>query len=252
MALDAKTKAPDKPVRLVPMVWKLAFAEDATAGLLAECGYVERNLKLDGVSGSNPAERVHSIFHRLFDREAVNAGADGWSYDAPLKTKRDQLGAKLASVLELWLGDSESGRDPAVVSQLVKRKARDADRKDFPETRTATKQADKLSLILRLGDFAFRNAEITAEQVAEHLKRLRNDWCKGSLRDTINKFIPQPVARRHGQIRILEPVEVRGGEDPAHLMGLVRHAMQAALDGINANLAKQPGRVVWPSPFHQP
>ena len=68
--------------------------------------------------------------------------------------------------------------------------------------------------------------DITRKQVAEHLKRLRNDWCKGTWRDTANKFIPQPVARRHAHIRILEPVEVHGGEDPAHLMGLVRHAMQ--------------------------
>lgn len=252
MALDAKSKAPHKAIRLVPIVWKLAFVENATAGLMSESAYVERSLKLDGVTGSNPAERVHSLFHRLLDREAVQAGADGWSYDAPLRTKRDHLAARLAALLEAWLGDGETGRDAAVVAQLVKRKARDADLKTMPETQTATKQADRLSLILRLGDFAFENAEITAEQVAEHLKRLRNDWCKGSLRDTLNKFIPLPVARRHAHIRILGPVEVHGGEDPAPVMGLVRHAMQTALDGINAELAGKPGRVVWPSPFHQP
>lgn len=250
MALDAKSKAPDKPVRLVPIVWKLAFAEDATAGLMAESAYVEQRLKLDGVTGSNPAERVHSIFHRLFDREAVSAGADGWSYDAPLKIKRDRLAAKLAAILESWLGDGEAGRDAAVVAQLVKRKAREPDRKDLPETRAATRQADKLSLVLRLGDFAFEKTDITAEQVAEHLKRLRNDWCKGSLRDTMNKFVPQPVARRHAHIRILEPVDVHGREDPAHLMGLVRHAMQRALDEINTGLASEAGRVAWANPLY--
>jgi hypothetical protein len=252
MALDAKSKAPDRPVRLVPIVWKVVFVEDATAGLMGESAYVERRLKLDGVTGSNPAERVHAIFQRLFDREAVNAGADGWSYDAPLKIKRERLAARLATILEGWLGDGESGRDAAVVAQLVKRKAREADRKDLPETRTASKQADKLSLVLRLGDFAFERSEITAEQVAEHLKRLRNDWCKGSLRDILNKFVPQPVARRHAHIRFLEPVEVHGGEDPAHLMGLVRHAMQDALNDINAELATRAGRMVWPSPFYLP
>jgi hypothetical protein len=252
MALDAKAKSPDKPVRLVPIVWKLAFIENATTGLMGECAYVERRLKLDGITGSNPADRAHSIFHRLYDREAVNAGAGGWSYDAPLKAKRDQLAAKLAVILEGWLGDGETGRDAAVVAQLVKRKARETERKDMAETRTASKQADKLSLVLRLGDFAFEKNEITAEQVAEHLKRLRNDWCKGSLRDTMNKFVPQPVARRHAHIRILDPVEVYGDADPAHLMGLVRHAMQSALDSINTELAAQPGRVVWANPFFLP
>lgn len=252
MALDAKAKTPDRPVRLVPIVWKLAFAENATAGLMREAAYVERALKLEGVTGANPAERTHMIFHRLMDREAVNAGTDGWSYDAPLKAKRDRLAERLSSLLEDWLADGETGREAAVVVQLVKRRARQADRKDLPETRVAVKQAEKLALVLRLADFAFANPEITAEQVAEHLKRLRNDWCKGSLRDTMNKFIPQPVARRHAHIRILDPVVVQGGEDPAHVMGQVRHAMQSALDGINEGLVVQPGRVIWPNPFFMP
>jgi hypothetical protein len=59
------------------------------------------------------------------------------------------------------------------------------------------------------------------------------------------------VARRHAHVRILEPVEVNGGEDPAHLMGLVRNAMQTALDEINAGLEKA-GRVSWASPFYRP
>ena len=108
-----------------------------------------------------------------------------------------------------------------------------------------------MALILRLGDFAFEKRDITQEQVAEHLKRLRNDWCKGLWRDAANKFIPQPVARRHAHIRVLEPVEVSGGEDPAHLMALVRNAMQNALNEINAGLATAPGKVTWPNPFYR-
>ncbi len=67
MALDAKAKVPKLPVRLVPIVWKLVFVEDATAGLMNEAAYVERALKLEGVNGANPAERVHMILHRLLD-----------------------------------------------------------------------------------------------------------------------------------------------------------------------------------------
>ncbi len=181
----------------------------------------------------------------------MNAGTDGWSYDSPLKEKRDRLAARLGSLLEGWLADSETDRDPAVLVQLVKRRAREAGKKDLPETLVATKQAERLSLVLRLGDFAFGNPEITAEEVAEHLKRLRNDWCKGSLRDTINKFIPQPVARRHAHVRVVDPVEVHGGEDAAAVMVQVRLAMQAALDGINEELAGKPGRVIWPNPLYR-
>ncbi|MGB8818511.1 MAG: hypothetical protein WCC66_11380 [Rhizobiaceae bacterium] len=252
MALDAKAKSPATAVRLVPIVWKLAFVEDAAAGLMRECAYVEKSLKLDGVTGEHPADRVHSIFHRLFDREAVKAGIDGWSYGWNLRDKRDGLSAKLAADLESWIGDGHSGRDAAVAIQLAKKKTRLAEFKDTPEAKIASKLADRLGLVARVGDFAFAQPQITAEQVAEHIKRLRNDWCKGSWRDTANKFIPQPVARRHAHIRVLEPVEVSGGEDPAHVMGQVRHAMQSALDEINAVLAAQPGRVAWASLFYLP
>jgi hypothetical protein len=250
MALDAKAKAPERAVRLAPMVWKLVFPEDATAGLIKECAYVESSLNLGKGQGANPAERVHSIFHKLFDREAEKLSLVAMA-DVPLRAKRDALEAGAVMQLEHWLGDGVSGRDAAVTIQQVKRKARADGKQLSPEAKAAQKLADRLALIRRLGDFAFEKPTITQEDVAEHLKRLRNDLCKGTWRDAANKFIPQPVARRHAHVRLLEPVEVHGGEDPAHLMGLVRHAMQAALDDINAGL-EIAGRVSWANPFYRP
>ena len=250
MALDAKAKSPEKPVRLEPMVWKLAFVEDATAGLLKECAYVENSLKLGRGEGANPAERVHFIFQKLFDREAEKLSLVAMP-DLPLQAKRDAIEAAAVLHLETWLNDGTFGRDAAVTIQQVKRKARAEGKVQAQETKAASKLAERLGLIRRLGDFAFQKSTITQEEVAEHLKRLRNDWCKGTWRDAANQFIPQPVARRHAHVRILEPVEVNGDEDPAHLMGLVRNAMQTALDEINAGLEKA-GRVSWASPFYRP
>jgi hypothetical protein len=247
MALDAKSKAPEKSVRLTPIVWKLVFAEDATAGLLKECAYVENSLKLGTGESANPAERVHSIFHTLFDREAEKLSLLT-NANVPLQAKRDAIEAAAVIQLENWLGGNLAGRDAAVTIQQVKRKVRAEGKEPMPESRAAQKLADRLALICRLGDFAFEKSTITQEEVAEHLKRLRNDWCKGAWRDAANKFIPQPVARRHAHVRILEPIEVEGEEDPAHLMGQVRHAMQAALDEINAG-PEIAGKVTWANPF---
>ena len=36
----------------------------------------------------------------------------------------------------------------------------------------------------------------TQEGLAEHIKRIRNDYCKGTLRDTLNRFVPQPAGPR--------------------------------------------------------
>lgn len=248
MALDAKSRAPEKSVRLAPMVWKLAFVEDATAGLLKECAYVENSLKLGRGEGTNPAERVHSIFQKLFDREAENLSLVAMA-GLPLQAKRDAIEAAAVLQLETWLNDGAFGRDAAVAIQQAKRKARAEGKVQAPETKAASKLADRLALIRRFGGFAFEKPSITQEQVAEHLKRLRNDWCKGTWRDAANQFVPQPVARRHAHVRILAPVEVKGSEDPAHLMGLVRHAMQTALDEINAGL-EIAGSVSWANPFY--
>ncbi len=250
MALDAKAKAQEKTARLAPMVWKLVFAGDATAGLLKECAYVENSLKLGKGEGANPAERVHSIFHRLFDREAEKLSLLAMP-NLALQAKRDAIEAAAVLQLEGWLGDGILGRDAAVTIQQVRRKVRAEGKELSGETKTAQRLADRLALVRRLGDFAFEKPKITQEEVAEHLKRLRNDWCKGTWRDAANQFIPQPVARRHAHVRILEPVEVNICDDPAHLMGLVRHAMQTALDEINGGLEKA-GRVAWANPFYQP
>ena len=54
--------------------------------------------------------------------------------------------------------------------------------------------------------FAFAGETITQEGIAEHLKRIRNDYCEGSLRDTLNRFVPQPAGPRRAIIRVPEPL----------------------------------------------
>ena len=105
----------------------------------------------------------------------------------------------------------------------------------------------------RIGAFAFADETITQEGLAEHLKRIRNDYCEGSLRDTLNRFVPQPAGPRRAIIRVPEPLglhEFTGSEDEA--LDLLRSRMQAALDAINAGLAADGARRTYPNPFHRP
>ena len=78
--------------------------------------------------------------------------------------------------------------------------------------------ADALARVGRLGAFAFAGETITQEGIAEHLKRIRNDYCEGSLRDTLNRFVPQPAGPRRAHIRVPEPLglhDFNGSEDDA-------------------------------------
>ena len=48
------------------------------------------------------------------------------------------------------------------------------------------------------------------------MKRIRNDYCDGSLRDTLNRFVPQPAGPRRAHIRVPEPLglhDFEGSED---------------------------------------
>ena len=81
------------------------------------------------------------------------------------------------------------------------------------------------------------------KSLAEHLKRIRNDYCEGSLRDTLNRFVPQPAGPRRAIVRVPEPLGLHafnGSEDEA--LDLLRGRMQAALDAINAGLAADGAR----------
>lgn len=247
MALEAKSSAPEKSAYLLPVIWKLQFTEDATSGLAKECSYIERKLKIEG--SGNPAERAHHIYDVLADREAAKLGLS-MSPGLALSRKLDVCETAACVQLGVYLGKDGADSDPLATIKLVKRKVRGEGKAPSDASKAASKLADRLTKIRRLGDFAFKNETITQEEVAEHLKRIRNDWCVGTLRDVMNAYLPQPVARRVAHIRILPPVEVTGTETAADLVVTVRSSLQSALDKVNDEIDKGENRTVWPNPFY--
>ncbi len=247
MALEAKSKAPHKSAFLLPIAWKLQFSEDASAGLAKECGYIERKLRIEG--SGNPAERAYFIYDVLADREAAKLGltmASGLSLAKKLSVCETAACVQLGA----YIGKDGADGDPTETLKLVKRKVRGEGKTPSDAGRAALVLSGRLTKIRRLGDFAFLSPTITQEEVAEHLKRIRNDWCFGTLRDVMNAYLPQPVARRVAHIRILPPFEVTGAETAADLMGSVRESLQVALDKVNSQISKDNNRSIWPNPFH--
>jgi hypothetical protein len=243
MALEAKRRAPDKKAFLVPVVWKLEFTEDASAGIAAECRFVEKKLKIDTTGQGNPAERVYAIYDQLLDRELKALGLNVAPKMHALEKRRSiELVSKIT--LGEYLGTDASALDVAELVKQVRKKVRNEPVAGNAMAGHNLKLADRLQRIARLGDFAGKNAKITQEEIAEHLKRLRNDWCKGTLRDTINAYLPQPVARRTAHLRILEAVEVEAHDDARATMANVRESLQQALDEINLRIGEKSG---WPA-----
>ena len=235
---------------VAPVVWKLAFTSDVEKPLLAECAYVEGRLKIGAGGARLPlAERVYRIYALLLAREEDQLGLTA---DPQARFAERQAAMIVALSLELQrvLG-ARTVDDPGELLRLARRRLRDG-RSLGPDDGKALKSlADALARVIRIGPFAFANETVTQEELAEHLKRIRNDYCFGSLRDTLNRFLPQPAGPRRAHVRVPEPLGLHlfaGTVDEA--LAVIRGRMQAALDAINATLRNQIARPTYPNPFH--
>ncbi|MCO5072892.1 MAG: hypothetical protein M9944_16985 [Rhizobiaceae bacterium] len=238
---------------VVPVVWKLVFLKDAEPGLQKEAGYVERSLGLASGNGKSSAERVFDIYDALILREFRKYDLTT-SRTASLRHRQAALIEILSQMLAEALGPT-SPRESGVQDLLraARRWLRESRSPEKTHRAEVKELADDLARLLRLGSFAFESKDITQEQVAEHLKRLRNDYCVGSLRDSINRFLPRPVAPRRAIIRVAEPIEItksRPNTDEALIE--LRNRLQFELDAINEDLRREGAFRTQVNLFHRP
>lgn len=220
---------------VAPIVWKLVFLRDAEDGLRREAAYVERRLGIDPGSAVSSADRVFHIYDALMRREAEARGLAA-AGSLSLKQRHAALVGVAGEQLARTVGTTYAG-DDADLLRAVRRWLRHHEDADREAARTVKMLSAGFSRLLRLGPFAFESPEITQEQIAEHLKRIRNDYCKGTLRDTTNAFMPQPVAPRRAIVRVPEPIEIASPDiDVEATTKVLRDRLQKALDAINGGL----------------
>ena len=255
MALEALEKGrktqPDFQAWVAPVVWKLVFTEDVEKPLARECAYVERRLKIPGdTAGFSTPERIYRIYDTLLARDAERLALHV-GLKAPFAERQAAVIAEysrqLAGVLAI--------DDPIDTDELLRtarRRLRDKSAADAEKAKLAKSLADGLARVRRLGSFAFANETVTQEELAEHLKRIRNDYCAGTLKDTLNRFVPQPAGPRRAHIRVPEPLALHGfSGSPEDALGVLRGRMQAALDEINVDLERMGAFRRYPNPFHR-
>jgi hypothetical protein len=251
MALEAlkRSQSADPALRayVAPVVWKLAFERDVESELLWECAYVEGRLRIEPREGLSLPERVYRLYETLLERDEADLGIEAepaQSFAERHGLLVDAVCRKLAEVLALDKPPSE----PLELLRIARRRLREA--KSDPAAPQIKSAIDRLALNLRLGSFAFSDETVTQEELAEHIKRIRNDYCKGTLRDTVNRYVPRPAGPRTAIIRVPEPLaihEFEGSVDDA--LVLHRRRMQDTLDGINGML-RNGGLRTYPNPFH--
>lgn len=232
---------------VAPVVWKLVFQRDVGPELQAECGYVEGRLKVGTGEGLSLPERVFRLYRTLLERDEADLGIEPEPAAGFAERHRLLVKAICARLTGLLTTDTPPS-EPTEALRLARRRLREA--KTDPAALQFKSAIDRLALNLRLGTYAFTSEMITQEELAEHIKRIRNDYCKGTMRDTLNRYVPRPAGPRTAIIRVPEPLVIEPLDyDAATALVLLRTRMQEALDGINKLLSGDGRLRTYPNPF---
>ena len=251
-ALDRVRQAGAKrQVLIAPVVWKLVFQRDVEKELLGECAYVEKRLEIRPAAGATLPQRVFDIYEALLARDEAAIGLT-LRPGMPFRMRHAALVLALQTALVELAAIDGPPSSPADIVRRARKRMRQLAGADSEVSKRLKVLSDMLALNLRLGDFAFVGKTITQEGLAEHIKRIRNDYCKGTLRDTLNRFVPQPAGPRTAYIRVPEALDIASFDGTAEdMMAEVRTRMQAALDTINRGLRADGRFREYPNPFHQ-
>ncbi len=259
MAMEALERGratdPNFEAWLAPVIWKLAFEHDVEAGLLRECAYVEKKLKIERSATATLPERVFDIYRTVLRRDAGR-----FDLQVPEMPTFSQWHYEMLRRLCVELGDEAAASGGAFDGEAVLRRARRELRvmekhsvADQAEKRKRWKDlSDSLANGLRLaGSWAFSDETITQEEIAEHIKRLRNDYCRGTMRDTLNAFVPQPAGPRTAHIRVPEPIAVHSFNGTAEELTQELHRqLQTAIDAVNLEPQLAQRFIRYPNPFY--
>ncbi|MER9137786.1 hypothetical protein NKI20_16040 [Mesorhizobium sp. M0830] len=241
---------PDFRVWIAPVVWKLAFTGNVEAALAKECAYVEKSLKMERQATDTLPQRIHHVYSTLLTRDEAACGIqsdEGATYAERRKALVTELGHRLRESISADTASIDTAEILRRARRWQREKAGDADGQK--EVRAL---ADTIQRLQRVGPWASANPRITQEEIAEHLKRIRNDYCRNGLRDTMNRFVPQPAGPRCAHIRVPEALGLHayaGSIDDA--VAELHRRMQEAVTSTVTELAAKGSFIFYPNPFYR-
>ena len=262
MAMEASRRGDGRTAMVAPVVWKLKFNRNVERGLHGELDYVENSLAIEKSSrGDNPALRLFQIYSSLLARVEARYGvhpSNGNYFD-----RQDLLIGKICDLLggtcdRLEVEGVNLPDNGASMEDVAKDLIRHSERwlrgslEKTDDTKSVQTLIKDLRQLRRMHRGIYEGASLTQEHVAESIKRIRNDYCKGTLRDSMNQFVPQPVGPRTAHLRVPEPLNV--GEmmetmSSTEMVAVLQARMQTALDEINVDLAAQNKFISYSNPF---
>jgi hypothetical protein len=255
MALEAARRAASSgggSVFIAPIVWRVRYTRDASAGIHQDMRVIERALGLTTSNGLSVAERFG-----MLQANVLTARMARFQFDASSVAGRDffaRQAAFRASLIDDLLSRHRVERGESIEHTLHRLARLPLDTGDHA----------RLAEAVRLGGFAesvYGTPTLAQEEIAESLKRLRAGLVRGGLRNALHNALPTPHGPRVAHLRVPDPIPVdatRASADVSartdyrnELLARTREAMQRQLDALGHELAPETDRFRHPNPFHR-
>ncbi len=261
MAMKAAAQT-DKPVYIVPLVWKYQYVGDVSPRIAHEIDIVELGLRLPSTRGEILPRRFAQLQRNILSMRLKLFGFDIDSTRDFFEQQRafqqliihdlearhavessediDKIIARLARTVRGKLAELEN--DPAMAEQRAALR-RDAELADEAK---------------RLGEFSaavYSGPTLTQEQLFESLKRTRDRLLRRGWRNVMSNMFPRPFGPRVAHVGVPEPIRVTrvdsgsAAEYESTLLTLARERMQRRIDEINARIEPEVERYRWENPF---
>jgi hypothetical protein len=236
----------EKPVYVVPIVWKLHFDRNVARGLEREIGHIERRLGLPVGSG-RLEQRFAALQRGLLIRQSqkLELSSAGRTPDiAGTGYFAAQQDAERAIVGALAARYGPVDGDIARMQHAYRKAIRARAAEDPDGTRLDRARLAELTRLKGFDPDLYDRPVLTQEQIAETLKRTRAMLLTRGFAEALHNTVPRPVGSRVAHVRAPEPLAVHEAythaeDEPARavLLERLRRTMQATLDQLRSEVA---------------
>lgn len=238
----AAAQCAERPVFIVPLVWKYRFIGDVSARLHREMRVIERALGLASPSSSiGVGVRFYTLQMNLLAARMRDFSYEDECPDADFFTRQDAFRMHLVRVLTALYRVEASGSMDRMLARI--RGVILSAAKDPHLRRQHLAMVEEAKRLGEMSRDVYGTPLLTQEQMAECLKRTRDRLMRRGWRNVIGNMLPCPLGARVVHVAVPEPIRVvavrpqERAEYEGALLDLTRESMQAALDGINRRIA---------------
>jgi 1-acyl-sn-glycerol-3-phosphate acyltransferase len=245
MAMKA-SELTDRPVFVVPIVWKYRYVIDVSRRMHREMRILEDGLGLARLEQHDVSRRFHTLQLNILDRQMRHFDYAETDSSRDFFDRQRDFQEHLIATLERRYSIEQSSHADKRITRLVRAirtKLADATGDERTSTKHDLAMAEEAK---RLGEFTrdvYGTPVLTQEQLYESLKRTRDRMLRRGWKNVIANMLPRPFGPRVVHIGVPEPIRVErvpDSEKPTYeaaLLETARARMQAKLHEINNRTA---------------